>query len=320
MRLPFLATLTLAAAVIPPVHSRAAYAAGPLATAVAALRAQATGAVPGREASARDLERLQDDLENLDDLLEGLEPNDPQADAFRARALPLQEDVVYLKVKMRRHHGEGGMGTGVSVDEVDRVRREAAFLREDIERAFGGGSSSAHGQSLPAGTEFTVRLGQELSSKTARLEDRFEATVDVPVHAESGTALAAGTILRGIVRGVDRAERPSKAGRLDLDFYALYVGTTRFDVRARVVQIGPHPKSGASTGKKAGIAGLLGGVLGAILSGGTGAVIGIVAGGGGVVLGTKGEEVVLPEGTRLRVRLDRALDLPVLDTGPRPVR
>ena len=89
------------------------------------------------------------------------------------------------------------------------------------------------------------------------------------------------------------------------------MGTTRFDVRARVVQIGPHPKAGASTGKKAGIASVLGGVLGAILSGGTGAVIGIVAGGGGVVLGTKGEEVVLPEGTRLRVRLDRPLDLAV---------
>jgi hypothetical protein len=39
-----------------------------------------------------------------------------------------------------------------------------------------------------------------------------------------------------------------------------------------------------------------------------------------VVLGTKGEEVVLPEGTRLRVRLDQALDLPMPDSGVRPVR
>ena len=281
-----------------------------------ALPAQATAPLPAGVASDRDLERLQDDLENLDDLLEGLEPNDPQADAFRARAQLLQEDVVYLKVKMRRHGEGGGTGTGVGVEEVDRVRRGATFLREDIERAFGGGSATARGQSLPAGTEFMVRLGQELSSKTARMEDRFEATVDVPVHTDSGTALAAGTTLRGIVRSVEPAERPSKAGRLDLDFYALYVGTTRFDVRARVVQIGPHPKAGPSTEKKAGIAGALGGVLGAILGGGTGAVIGIVAGGGGVVLGTKGEEVVLPEGTRLRVRLDRALDLPMPTNRP----
>jgi hypothetical protein len=163
---------------------------------------------------------------------------------------------------------------------------------------------------LPAGTEFTVRLGDELSSKTARVEDRFEATVDVPVRGEGGAFLPAGTALRGIVRSVDRAERLSKAGRLDLDFYALFLGPTRVDVRARVVQIGPHQKKGASPEKKAGIGGALGGVLGAILSGGAGAVVGVVTGGAGAVLATRGEEVVLPPGTRLTVRLDQPLDLP----------
>lgn len=285
-----------------------------LAAATALILAGPLAAQTGREATPRDLERLQDDLENLDDLLSSLEPGDAAADRFRARAQDLQEDVVYLKVKMRRHQTGGAPGTGVAVEEVDRVRREAFDLREDIEQAFAGRGSGSSGIRLAAGTEFTVRLGQELSSKTARVEDRFEATVDVPVHAETGSVLPAGTTLRGIVRSVDRAERPSKAGRLDLDFYALYLGPLRLDVRARVVQIGPHQKKGASTGKKAGIGSVLGGVLGAILSGGTGAVIGIVTGGAGAVLGTKGEEVVLPEGTRLTVRLDRAIDLPAAET------
>jgi hypothetical protein len=271
---------------------------------------QAVAPAPTGEASTRDLERLQDDLENLEDLLDTLEPNDSQADAFRARAQPLQEDVVYLKVKVRRHQESGAPGIGLSAEEVDRVRRGAFDLREDIERAFGGGGSARRALSLPTGAEFTVRLGQTLSSKAARLEDRFEATVDVPVRTESGQVLPAGTTLRGIVRSVDRAERPSKPGRLELDFYALYLGPLRFDVRARVVQIGPHEKEGASKGKKAGIGSVLGGVLGLILSGGTGAVVGIVTGGAGAVLGTKGEEVVLPEGTRLTVRLDRPLDIP----------
>jgi hypothetical protein len=269
------------------------------------------------DASPRDLERLQDDLENLDDLLAALEPNDAAADRFRARALELQEDVIYLKVQMRRHQAAGGTGTGVAILEVDRARREAFGLREDIERAFGGGDLTLkRGLSLAVGTEFTVRLGQELSSKTARVEDRFEATVDVPVRGEGGAVLPAGTTLRGIVRNVERAERPSKAGRLDLDLYAVYLGPTRVDVRARVVEIGPQARKGRSTEKKAGIGSVLGGVLGAILSGGTGAVIGIVTGGAGAVLGTKGEEVVLPEGTRLTVRLDRALDLPPAPNRP----
>jgi hypothetical protein len=264
---------------------------------------------PGPQASLGDIERLQDDLENLDALLETLEPNDAQADAFRVRAQSLQEDVVYLKVKGRRHRESGGLGTGLTMEEVERVRRGAAGLREDIERAFGGGGRGAY--SLPAGLEFTVRLGRSLSSKTARMEDRFDATVDVPVRTDQGAVLPAGTMLQGIVRNADPAERPSKSGRLDLDFYALHVGTTRLDVRARVVQIGPRPqKGGASAGKKAGIGGLLGGVLGVALGGGAGAVIGIVTGGAGAVLDTKGQEVELPEGTRLTVRLDQPLEVP----------
>ena len=262
----------------------------------------------GPEATTRDLERLQDDLENLDDLLAALEPNDPTADAFRTRAQQLEEDVVYLKVKMRRNPSAGGTGTGVTLEEVARARRDAAALREDMERAFGG--NTLPGGSLGSGTEFTVRLGNGLSSKTARMEDRFEATVDVPVHTDKGVALPAGTILKGIVRSVEPAERPAKEGRLDLDFYALYLGPNRLEVRARVVEIGPVIKKGSSTGKKVGIGGLLGGVLGAILGGGTGAVIGVVSGGAGAVLGTKGQEVELPEGTRLTVRLERTLELP----------
>lgn len=264
-------------------------------------------AVPSRDATPRDFQRLQDDLKNLDELLQGLEPDDDATERFRSRAKALEEDLVYLKVKIRRHRAEGGAGTGVAKDEVDRARRDAADLRQDIERAFGGSSG---GVVLPTGTEFSVRLEQPLSSKTARVEDRFEATVEAPVMAGSTLALPAGTSLRGIVRSTLAAERPSKAGRLDLDLYALYLGDTKLEVRGRVVEIGPHPKKGAGTAKKVGIGTVLGGVLGAVLSGGAGAVIGIVTGGAGAVLGTKGEEVSLPEGTLLTVRLDRPLDLP----------
>lgn len=267
-------------------------------------------ALPPRDATLRDFQRLQDDLKNLDELLQGLEPDDAATERFRSRAKALEEDLVYLKVKMRRHQAEGGPGTGVARDEVERARRDASALRQDIERAFGGRPGAVV---LPTGTEFSVRLEQPLSSKTARVEDRFEATVEGPVMAGSTLALPAGTSLRGIVRSAFAAERPSKAGRLDLDFYALYLGDTKLEVRGHVVEIGPHPKKGSGTAKKVGIAGILGGVLGAVLSGGAGAVIGIVTGGAGAVLGTKGEEVSLPEGTLLTVRLDRPLDLPPPD-------
>jgi hypothetical protein len=266
-------------------------------------------APPVAEATPSDFQHLQDDLKNLDELLQGLEPDDGAADGFRKRARRLEDDLVYLKVKMRRYQEGATAGTGVGKDEVERARTDAARLRQDIERAFG---ASPVALALPAGTEFSVRLGQPLSSKTARVEDSFEATVNDPVLAGSALALPAGTTLKGIVRSASPAERPSRSGRLDLDFYALYLGDTKLEVRGRVVEIGPHPKKGAGPVKKAGIGGLLGGVLGAVLSGGATVVVGIVVGGAGALLGTKGEEVTLPEGTLLTVRLDRALDLPPL--------
>ncbi|HVQ31507.1 MAG TPA: hypothetical protein VMV21_18060 [Vicinamibacteria bacterium] len=266
------------------------------------------------EATPREIQRLQDDLKNLDELLLDLEPGDASTERFRARARVLEEDLVYLKVKMRRHQTTGDTSTtGVGQDEVDRARRDAADLRQDIERAFG---ATAGALTLPAGTEFAVRLEKTLSSKTARVEDAFEATVYEPVMSGSALALPAGTTLRGIVRSVSPAERPSKAGRLDLDLYAVYLGDTKLEVRGRVVDVGSHPRKGTSPAKKAGIGAVLGGVLGAVLSGGGTVVVGIVVGGAGAVLGTKGEEVSLPEGTVLTVRLDRPLDLPPGE-GPR---
>jgi hypothetical protein len=105
------------------------------------------------------------------------------------------------------------------------------------------------------------------------------------------------------VRDVERAQRPSKAGRLDLDFDTLYLDRDRLDLRARVVSIS------APTAGKAGIGATLGAILGGVLGGSKGALIGILVGGTGAVAGTKGEEAELPAGTVVRIRLERPLNL-----------
>ncbi|MCG6922678.1 MAG: hypothetical protein LJF15_16560 [Acidobacteria bacterium] len=51
----------------------------------------------------------------------------------------------------------------------------------------------------------------------------------------------------------------------------------------------------------------MGGVLGGILGGKKGAIAGILVGGGGAVAATKGDDVELPAGTVLTVRLERPL-------------
>jgi hypothetical protein len=263
--------------------------------------ARPTAAQPPGEASPADLQRLQEDLANLDGDLATLEPGDRKTDEFRKRAEQIREETIYLKVKMQHHERDGGAGTGLSSDEVARLRRSIGDLREDVDRAFGGGQGRE--VRLEEGTSIQVRLAHGLSSRTARREDRVDASVAEPVRAGGVLALPAGAEVRGVVRDVDPAERPSRAGRIEIEFDAVYLDRTRIDMRGRVAEI----RESDGRAEKAGIGAVLGGVLGGILGGKKGALAGILIGGGGAVVATAGEDVDLPAGTVLTVRLDRPL-------------
>jgi hypothetical protein len=257
------------------------------------------------DARPRDLQRLQEDLANLDAELAPLEVGDRRADEFRARGEEIREEVIYLKVKMRKHEQAGGAGTGVMWSEVQDLQRSIRNLRDDIDGAFG---RSGHDLRLREGTEIAVRLENSLSSKSARLEDRFEASVVDPVRLDGEVAVPAGSRVRGVVRSVEPAHRPSQSGRLELQFDALYLDRTRLDISGLVSSVGEQ--KGSDTAKKAGIGAVLGGVLGGLLGGKDGAIVGVVLGGGGAVAGTRGDDVELPAGTILTVRLEKPLTIP----------
>jgi hypothetical protein len=260
------------------------------------------------EARPRDIQRLQEELANLDDDLAALEPRDRKADEFRQRAEEIREEAIYIKVTMRHQSRRYGEGTGVSADDVEQLRRSIADLRQDMERSFErGGDREIR---LVEGTEIQVRLDESISSRTARREDRIDASVYRPVRAQGRLAIPAGTQVRGIVRVAEPAERPSRGGKLELEFDALFFDRTRVDLRSRVVGILEEGEDHRSTGEKAGIGAVLGGVIGGILGGKKGALAGVLIGGTGAVAATKGEEVDLPAGTIITLRLERPLVIP----------
>ncbi len=254
------------------------------------------------EASLEDLQRLQESLANLDDVLAALPPGDSKTEEFRSRAEQIRDETIYLKVKMEHHRRDVGAGTGLSVAEVADVRHRVDVLREDIDRAFGHADREVR---LPEGTSIQVRLSHGLSSATARREDRVDATVAEPVRGNGVLAVPAGTLVRGVVRAAEPAERPSKGGRIEIEFDSVYLDDTRVEIRGRVAQI----QESGERGKKAGIGAVVGGVLGGLLGGKGGAIAGILIGGGGAVVATKGEDVELPAGTVLTVRLEEPLVL-----------
>jgi hypothetical protein len=253
-----------------------------------------------------DVQRLQDDLAVLDDSLAALPTSHPRYREFADRADGLRRELDRLRADVDRG------GRSVARDTVDRLRERIHVLHGDIDNALNRGYSGRGGSSLvlPEGTEVTVRLEQPLSSRTARVEDRFDATVARPVYVDGRVVIPDGARVQGTVTEVQRAQRPARGGRLNLSFDRLYLddGST-VDLSARLVQVREDIGSGGTV-KQGAIGAAIGGILGKVLGGTKGAIMGVLLGGAGGAISSNGDDVELPEGTVFTLQLDRASSVP----------
>ena len=275
--------------------------------------------------TAAEIQRLQDSIYDAGTDLSRLRSRDAsQADRLQADLDTLREEVIYLKVKLRkdgtvarteytdlrdriddvrsRARGEGGM-TGTT-----RGTTQAPAAREVPPPASGTGTGSGRQTTtnlneIPVGTELDVRLQGPLSSATAVVEDRFQATTLVDLTAGNRVLVPAGSLVRGIVTGVDKAGRIERRGRLVLSFDQLTVSGRSYPIHATVTEAieseGIRGEAG-KIGAGAGVGAIIGGILGGL----KGALAGILIGGGGTIAATEGKDVELPAGTVLRLRFD----------------
>jgi hypothetical protein len=163
--------------------------------------------------------------------------------------------------------------------------------------------SSGEPGTIPVGQEMDVRLRTPLNSDTAQVEQRFEATTVVDVVQNGQVLVPAGSVVEGVVSGVDKATRTDRKGSLTLSFDRLRVNGRDRRIRASAIQVF---KSGGirDEAPKAGIGAGAGAIIGGILGGAKGAVLGAVIGAGGTIAATEGKNVDLPAGTVVRIRMD----------------
>lgn len=156
---------------------------------------------------------------------------------------------------------------------------------------------------VPAGQEVDVRMRSALSSETAKVEQRFEATTAVDLMQGNQVLVPAGTVVRGVVSGVDPAGRIDRSGSLTLSFDRMMVNGREVDLRASATQIfesrGIREEAGTA-GVGAGIGGVIGGLLGGV----KGAIVGVIVGAGGAIAATDGKDVEIPAGAIVRLRFD----------------
>jgi hypothetical protein len=161
---------------------------------------------------------------------------------------------------------------------------------------------------VDVGTELDVRLQTPLSSKTSKVEDRFEATTLVDLTKNGRVLIPAGSLVRGLVSGVEDAGRLDRKGRISVMFEQIQVDGRNHPFRATVTKALESEGFEGEVGKIGAGAGV-GAIIGGILGGLKGALTGILIGAGGVIAATEGEDVDLPVGTVLRIRVDSPLEL-----------
>jgi len=273
-----------------------------------------------------EIQRLQDNIFQASTDVSQLRSRDAsRATQLQTELDDLREEVIYLKVKLRKDRSLTRTEYADVRDRIEDLRTRARESRDDryntytppapeparpAARGTGTtGTTAARGAlEIPAGTEMDVRLGQNLNSGVAQVEDRFEATTLVDVNVNGRTAIPAGSVMRGVVTAVEPATRTNRTARMTVSFDQVTVNGRAYPMRGTVTQAieGEGIKGEtARIGAGAGVGAIIGGILGGV----KGALAGILIGGGGTIAATEGKEVDLPQGSVLRVRVDSPVQI-----------
>jgi hypothetical protein len=174
---------------------------------------------------------------------------------------------------------------------------------------------------IPAGTTFSVALDHGLSSENNSPGDEVRGHLVSDLVADGKVVARAGAPVEGQVTTAERSGRVKGRARLALAIRSIETLDGWKDVQTAMTAgslvAGGNKKRDAAT-----IAGgtAAGAVLGEIIGDkpGLGAVIGGAAG-TGVVLSTRGKEVHVAPGARLKFRLENSLELDVPADEAKPV-
>src|SRR5262245_6393865 len=290
-------------------------------------------AVAQQNVTANDIQRLQDQVYQAGTEVGRLRSTDSTlASRLESDLDDLRDEVVYLKVKMRK---EGSVSRGEYSDLRDRVQDLRSQARGNPssagnpqwdpsgERPITSGSSSSSSRtgsheerrststsssssgrnSIPTGQEIDVRLQKELTSDTGQVEDRFEATTAVDLYRGNDVLIPAGSMMRGVVSSVNRASRTDRKGSMTVAFDQMTVNGRAYPMRGTVTQALESEGIKGEIGR-IGAGSAVGAIIGGIIGGTKGALLGVLIGGGGTIAATEGKDVHLPAGTVLRVQMD----------------
>ena len=233
-----------------------------------------------RSASAQnatnvDIQRLQDSLDDaLRDVTDLRVRDAALASRLQTELDDLRDETIYLKVKLRKNESVARTEYFEMRDRIDNARSQARGTNRAPSSpspspapSNSTRSSSGSRMDIPVGTELDVRLQQSLSSATAVVEDRFEATTLVDLKEGDRVMIPAGSVMRGVVSSVTKTTRVERKGSLTLAFDQVRMNGRDYPIRGTVSQaIESEGIKGETTkiGAGAGVGMIIGGILGGV--------------------------------------------------------
>jgi biotin carboxyl carrier protein len=159
---------------------------------------------------------------------------------------------------------------------------------------------------VPAGTSVSVQLPAELSTKTAKVGQRFTANLSSDVVVDGVTVAKAGAPVQGsITEVISGSNTIGGKPTLGLTFDNMTFNGGDKQISGRLTQVAAKSDKARDTAKIAGGA-VAGGVIGHQVDSDSGKVIGAILGAAAGTAAAKktGKEVVLPAGTVMGFTLD----------------
>ena len=221
--------------------------------------------------------------------------------------------VVSVAARTITFEDASGVSRRYNANQVDALEFTSASPTNGAVGTSGSGSSRRL-ETLPSGTELTVRTAEDIDSSTAVVDQTFAAIVERDILGESDNMIIpAGSHAVLVVREIS-AGGTTGSPDMVLDLQSMTVSGRRYLVSTADLK----EDSGTGIGKNKRTAETIGGgaalgtIIGAIAGGAKGAAIGVLigaAGGAGVQVLNKGKDVRVPAQTLLSFRLDKPVSL-----------
>jgi hypothetical protein len=164
---------------------------------------------------------------------------------------------------------------------------------------------------IPAGTALVASLQGTISTENGEAGTPVRLELADDLSLGDGLVVRAGASIRGEVTHSQGGGRVAGAPELTIRFHELSVNGTDHAISAEPFRVRGKNDAAESAAMIGGGA-VVGGVVGAITGAGTaeGAIAGAILG-TGVAVATKGDQIVLPSGQKLRVRLTEPVTVSV---------